>query len=165
MATHFSIFAWRIPWTEELGGLQSMGSQRVGHYWKQLSTCMLVLKLKKQSIAGIIFNFGTSLNIDDCILCQSCFRTSGIKTSHGGSGGFNQLQAEFSWCVTVKIWFIFWCKEVLILHPCWSYTFLLLSHVWLCNRMDFSMPGFPVLHYFLELAQTHVHWVDDGDAF
>ena len=31
MATHSSILAWRIPWTEELGGLQSTGSQRVGH--------------------------------------------------------------------------------------------------------------------------------------
>ena len=30
MATHSSIFAWRIPWTEEPGGLQSMGLQRVG---------------------------------------------------------------------------------------------------------------------------------------
>ena len=30
-ATHSSILAWRIPWTEELGGLQSMGSQRVRH--------------------------------------------------------------------------------------------------------------------------------------
>ena len=30
MAIHFSILAWRIPWTEEPGGLQSMGSQRVG---------------------------------------------------------------------------------------------------------------------------------------
>ena len=30
-ATHASILAWRIPWTEEPGGLQSMGSQRVGH--------------------------------------------------------------------------------------------------------------------------------------
>ena len=29
MATHFNILAWRIPWTEELGGVQSMGSQRV----------------------------------------------------------------------------------------------------------------------------------------
>ena len=29
--THYSILAWRIPWTEESGGLQSMGSQRVGH--------------------------------------------------------------------------------------------------------------------------------------
>ena len=31
MATHSSILAWRMPWTEEPGGLQSMGSQRVGH--------------------------------------------------------------------------------------------------------------------------------------
>ena len=31
MATHSSILAWRIPCTEEPGGLQSMGSQRVGH--------------------------------------------------------------------------------------------------------------------------------------
>ena len=30
-ATHSSILAWRIPWTEEPGGLQSMVSQRVGH--------------------------------------------------------------------------------------------------------------------------------------
>ena len=34
MATHSSIFAWRIPWTEEPGGLQSIESQRVRH--KQL---------------------------------------------------------------------------------------------------------------------------------
>ena len=31
MATHSSILAWTIPWTEDPGGLQSMGSQRVGH--------------------------------------------------------------------------------------------------------------------------------------
>ena len=31
MGTHSSILAWRIPWTEEPGGLQSMGSQRAGH--------------------------------------------------------------------------------------------------------------------------------------
>ena len=31
MATHSSLLAWRIPWTEEPGGLQSMGLQRVGH--------------------------------------------------------------------------------------------------------------------------------------
>ena len=31
MAAHSSILAWRTPWTEEPGGLQSMGSSRVGH--------------------------------------------------------------------------------------------------------------------------------------
>ena len=33
MATHSSILAWRIPWTEEPGGLQFMGSWRAGHNW------------------------------------------------------------------------------------------------------------------------------------
>ena len=32
----------------------------------------------------------------------------------------------------------------------------------LCNSMDCSTPGFPVLHYLVEFAQTHVHWVDDA---
>ena len=31
MATHSSVLAWRIPWSEEPAGLQCMGSQRVGH--------------------------------------------------------------------------------------------------------------------------------------
>ena len=37
IATHSSILAWRIPWTEEPGGLQSMGSQRVGHNCSDLA--------------------------------------------------------------------------------------------------------------------------------
>ena len=37
MATHYSVFAWRIPGMEEPGGLPSMGSQRVGHNWSNLA--------------------------------------------------------------------------------------------------------------------------------
>ena len=37
MAVHSSILAWRIQWTEEWGGLQSMGSQRVEHDWSNLA--------------------------------------------------------------------------------------------------------------------------------
>ena len=43
MAPHSSTLAWKIPWTEEPGRLQSMGSQRVGHCWAtslSLFTCM-----------------------------------------------------------------------------------------------------------------------------
>ena len=39
MATHSCILAWRIPWTEEPGGLQSTGSQRVGHNWAHVHAC------------------------------------------------------------------------------------------------------------------------------
>ena len=37
MATHSSIIAWRIPGTEDTGGLQSIGSQRVRHDWSDLA--------------------------------------------------------------------------------------------------------------------------------
>ena len=36
------------------------------------------------------------------------------------------------------------------------------SYPTLCDPMDCSTPGFPVFHHFLELAQTHVHWVGDA---
>ena len=44
MATHSSIPTWRIPWTEELGRLQSMGSQKRQTLLKQLSTHALVCR-------------------------------------------------------------------------------------------------------------------------
>ena len=49
MATHSSILAWRIPWTEEHGMLWSMGSQRVGHDWMtftSLHSCFCTSSLK-----------------------------------------------------------------------------------------------------------------------
>ena len=53
MATHSSILAWRIPWTEELGGLQPIGLQRIRHnwttymaHWKSLMRSGLCLPLK-----------------------------------------------------------------------------------------------------------------------
>ena len=38
METHSSILVWKIPWTKEPGGLQSIGSQRVGHNWSDLAS-------------------------------------------------------------------------------------------------------------------------------
>ena len=46
MATHSSILAWRISWTEEPGGLQSMGLQRAGHDWvnnTHTHSCLMIL--------------------------------------------------------------------------------------------------------------------------
>ena len=43
MATHSSTLAWRIPWREEPGRLQSMGSQRVGHDWVTSLTSLTYL--------------------------------------------------------------------------------------------------------------------------
>ena len=46
MATHPSILAWRIPWTEEPGGLQSMGSHRTAHEWRDLVLTHWILNLR-----------------------------------------------------------------------------------------------------------------------
>ena len=43
IAIHSNILAWRIPWTEELGGLLSMGLQRVGHDWATNTHILLLL--------------------------------------------------------------------------------------------------------------------------
>ena len=51
IATHSSILAWRIRWTEEPGGLQSVGSERVGHDWAtNIFTVMSVLGFLKNEI-------------------------------------------------------------------------------------------------------------------
>ena len=49
-ATHSSILAWKIPWTEEPGRLQSMGSQRVKHDWAQV----WLLKFEKLKVNYIV---------------------------------------------------------------------------------------------------------------
>ena len=46
MVTHSSILAWRIPWTEEPGELQSMGSQRIRHNWSDLAYMHMLMYMK-----------------------------------------------------------------------------------------------------------------------
>ena len=45
-ATHSSILAWTVPWTEQPGGLQSMGWQRVGHDWRLALSYFPILSLR-----------------------------------------------------------------------------------------------------------------------
>ena len=64
----------------------------------------------------------------------------------------------------LKIYFLDFC----LLKFCWELFHLIRcclvakSCPALCDPMDCSRPGFPVLHQLLEFAQTHVHWVGDG---
>jgi len=66
MATHSSFLAWRIPWTEEPGRLQSMGSQRVGHDWSSKETL--------DSWVGILcyyFQDGTEIGSPESLVSES----------------------------------------------------------------------------------------------
>jgi len=51
---------------------------------------------------------------------------------------------------------LLWGRE-----PGWLLLLFSHCHVWLCDPMDYSMPGSSVFHYLLELAKIHLHWVND----
>ena len=53
MATHFNILDWKIPWTEEPGGLLSMVSHRVGHDWSDLA-CVHALEKEMATHSSIL---------------------------------------------------------------------------------------------------------------
>ena len=54
MAIHSSILFWRIPWTEEPGGLQSTGLQRVRHDWRDLAQQKWIYGAKTEGM-GIVY--------------------------------------------------------------------------------------------------------------
>ena len=68
MAAHFSILAWKIPWTEEPGGLQYTGLQRVGHDWAQHCSsnfyCGLSQNLKYISLGYIVGPYCLPLDVN-----------------------------------------------------------------------------------------------------
>ena len=59
MATHSSVLAWRIPGTEDPGGLPSMGSHRVGHDWSILAAAAAAVwsSLDKGEACGVSVRF------------------------------------------------------------------------------------------------------------
>ena len=80
MAIHSSIFAWRIPWTEEPGRLQSIGLQRVGHDWNDLAhmhdvweTIAVVLQLQNENPAVDIHEAVANVPFSSFLLL-SCVR-------------------------------------------------------------------------------------------
>ena len=61
MATHSSILAWRIPWTEEAGRLQSMASQRVRHNWATSTFCLSHCELGDKYLSVCALDSATNL--------------------------------------------------------------------------------------------------------
>ena len=143
MATHSSTLAWKIPWMEEPGRLQSMGSQRVGHNWAtslSLSewnhSLNLWLSLRSQSfsVPELIFHSVCPLLDKNKRLMEASWWERLTEGKLGLLWWAGLCSVQFSWqlCPT------------------------------LCDPMDCSMPGIPVHHQLPELAQTHVHQVGDA---
>ena len=67
MAAHSSLLAWNIPWTEEPGGLQSMGSQRVGHDWAHTAPP----SLGRNKAKSVILEYLHCTCLHACYVCLS----------------------------------------------------------------------------------------------
>ena len=134
MATHSSILAWEIPWTEEPGRLQSTGSQRVRHDWatkqqhQQKERWLLVLFFRLQCYSPFI---GLEA------LPEMRWQEQSHSRTHYRS--FSYIKIILKCCG-------------LVMKSCLT----------LCDSMGCSMPGCPVLHYLPKFAQTHVCWVTDA---
>ena len=198
LAPHSRFLAWRIPWTEEPGGLQYIGSQRIGHNWSDFAHFSFDLLFRK----GRIYIFKKSIMIASyfefnfvekrwkAILLYVCVSRSVISDSantwtvahqaplvlefsrqENWSGlpfpslgdlpnplsepGPPALQADTlpSKLLGKPYYYICHSLNVVVVQS--------QSHVQL-----FATPwtsGFSVLHYLLEFAQTHVHWVGDAN--
>ena len=142
MATHSSILAWRILWTEKPGGLHSMGSQRVRHGWSDL-VCMhasSTLKTFKTVEIGMQL-----LIIKRNVLCQHA-----------------EVTWWWHWCLSKEIWKIknedlcarvvfqcFKCSDVRTFVIRASYSYLRKESLFYSKR--------PKFHYFL--YSTNTDWV------
>ena len=75
METHPGILAWRIPWTEEPGGLQSMRSQRVRHDRATLIALSSILEYPLLTKQGFLFFFSFAA-VKHLVISQSIFKLS-----------------------------------------------------------------------------------------
>ena len=70
MAPHSSTLAWKIPWTEEPGGLQSTGSLRVGHYWVTSLSLFTIMHWRRKWQPTPVFLPGESQGWGSLVGCR-----------------------------------------------------------------------------------------------
>ena len=75
MAPHSSTLVWKIPWTEEPGGLQSMGSWRVGHHWETSLSLFTFMHWRRKCQATPVFLPGESQGWGSLVDCHLWGRT------------------------------------------------------------------------------------------
>ena len=149
MATHSSILAWRILWTEQPGGLPSMGSHRVGHDWSDLAAAAAELSLLYTSPRWICCMLGTVFNpIETWTPCDLGSVTSQVAQLVDGILGlfvwlwglcvhFSFFQVDISqayhssparWIVSLEDW---------VLSSVWTFPKAVGSHTW--QRLYFKV--------------------------
>ena len=136
--TPLQYFAWKIPWMEEPGRLQSMGSLRVGHDWMTSLSFFTFMHWRRKWQPTPVFLPGESQGQGRLVAAVYGVtqNRTWLKWLRGSSSPLSLSSVQFS-SVTQ-------------------------SCVTRCNPMNRSMPGLPVHHQLPEFTQTHIHRVSDA---
>ena len=123
MASHSNTLAWRIPWTEEPGRLQSMGSQRVGHDWATSLSLFTFMHWRRTWQPTPVFLSGGSQGWGSLMVCSPWNRTELDTTEamqqqqqqHMIFLVFKKILSPLNWCcrfapsqLTLFLWVDFW---------------------------------------------------------
>ena len=152
MATRSSILAWRIPWTEEPGRLQSIGSQRVKHDWVSEHACTHL----GWECAGHPLLQSPNLSPAWELLPSRC--AGRMRLFHSPSLGDCCFSCEPWWAAHIFFFFYFFATY----HHSVQFSSVAQLCLTLCNPLDCSTTDFPVHHQFPEPIQTHVYRVSDA---
>ena len=142
MATHFSTLAWKIPWTEEPGRLQSMGLWRVGHDWATSLSLFTFHALEKE-----MATHSSAL----------AWRIPGT-AEPGGLPSMGSHRVRHDWSGSAEAAALLMMRKMLSVELISDAQ----SCPTLCDPMDCSAPGLPLHHQLPQLTQIHVHRVGDA---
>ena len=129
MAPHSSTLAWKIPWMEEPGRLQSMGSLRVGHDWATSLALFTFMHWRRKWQPTSVFLPGESQGRGSLVGCQKSMGShrvghdwSDLAAAAAAAAGFHLFweacTSISSFCLALSIWFYILGKTTV---PVWSH--------------------------------------------
>ena len=151
--THSSILVWRIPWTEEPGGLLSIGSRIVRHNWSNLACIYTLLHYIMLLILSNNW-FDSWLHI-----CKTLSRWQ--KYKYLFKLFIISIYSIIHYPLVQLLLIKWYLNDFLVKHSV-QFSSVAQSYPTLCDPMNRSMPGLPVHHQLPEFIQTHIHWVSDA---
>ena len=111
MATHSSTLAWKIPWTEEPGGLQSMGSLRVGHDWATSLSLFIFMHWRRKWQPTPVFLPGESQRWGSLVGCCLWGRTGSDTTEATQQQQHTLTKIKWAECWGVKRDYLGWLTK------------------------------------------------------
>ena len=104
MAPHSSTLAWKIPWTEEPGGLQSLGSLRVGHDWVTSLSLFTFMHWRRKWQPAPVFLPGEYQRLGSLVGCRLWGRTESDMTEATCSSSSSSRWGWMPWSSFFECW-------------------------------------------------------------